>query len=73
MFRTKKELKNEIERLENELVRVKCENFGLKMLFLKRRDKHNCGVLCKGCEHYIETLSNHGCALDRECKDYKAK
>ena len=78
MFRTKKKLRMEIERLENKLVRLKGENLDLKMLFLKRREpsentKHNCDVLCKGCEHYIETLSEHGCALDRECKDYSKR
>ena len=78
MFRTKKKLRMEIERLKNKLVGVEKEKLELQMRFLARREpsentKHNCDVLCKGCEHYIETLSEHGCALDRECKDYSKR
>lgn len=51
-------------------------------------NKHKCDSLCEGCDHLIETKTRYysgysstdvlsftdkACALDRECKDYKAK
>lgn len=57
---------------------LKDENQKLKQLADKKQkmvetNNHNCNVLCIGCEHYIDTLHEHGCALDRECKDYSKK
>jgi len=50
--------------------------------------EHQCGDLCKGCQHLVETktlnfslysvsghreMTTRKCALDRKCKDYKPK
>ena len=73
---------NKIRNLENEL------HIAKKMFSVSQSNKRKCDSMCKGCKHHIELkeifcsensligireYTVNRCALDRECKDYKAE
>ena len=69
-------------------LKLEKENAELELLKLKGKEEHVCDSLCTGCQNLIEgkdisfsTYSTYGvreyttrkCALNRKCKEYKAK
>lgn len=72
MFETKEKLRLEKLRLEIKVADLTNTIFHYEKEIMKlRAENHTCSGYCKGCEHFIETEML--CALDRKCKDYKAK
>ena len=70
------------------LLKLKKENAELELRKLKEKGEHVCDSLCEGCQNlieckelYVPDYSPYGvrkyttreCALNRKCKEYKAK
>ena len=72
MFETKEELRLQKTSLELRVLELKDIIYQQKKeIMVLRAENHTCSGYCDGCEHLIET--ERLCALDRKCKDYKAK